>query len=473
MTTVNGVTYTWDNNGNLLNDGVNTYAYTIENRLSSITNGGETSCYYYNGLGDRLFQLVDGVTTHYMLDMNAGLTQVLTDGTDTYLYGLTTLTGAGRLGQKDTTTMEFFLGDAPRSCEASGAYPKHYPRQGIGEGYTLRQMTDSTGTLTLEKRYTPFGEVIASTGTGESVYGYTGEVTDPSGLVYLRARYYEPTDGRFISKDIWSGDYFRTQSLNRWKYVEGNPVNYTDTSGRYIDQTLNATQNPFDRFDRTLNYMYSEMVHNSRSMSAEYMRSLLTASTFCPEYLTGNDPFYYFLEAPLTAYWIFFNKVVSGGEWDHKPKIRSLLGLNRSWQDLYYPIRGNDEYEVYYDIWSNIHYGYVGSAIGFDEDSLKTFANMEKYAPLPLKALVKKYFGQYDPGDEISVEIGIGIWKANRYSISQSILHSAILNRLQSYFISQDQNGNGHLDDYEIDPVLGKLLQRGYIKNGELAGDWK
>lgn len=113
MTNVNGITYTWDDNpltragGNLINDGVNAYAYTIEDRLSSITNGGGTSNYYYNGLGDplkgarRLFQVVDGVTTHYMLDINAGvpparsyaggLTQVLTDGTNTYLYGLSHL----------------------------------------------------------------------------------------------------------------------------------------------------------------------------------------------------------------------------------------------------------------------------------------------------------------------------------------------------------------------------------------------
>ncbi len=231
MTTVNGVTYTWDNNhlkvarGNLINDGVNTYAYTIENRLSSITNGGETSYYYYNGLGDRLFQLVDGVTTHYMLDMNAALTQVLTDGTQTYLYGLS------RLGQKDATTMEFFLGDAPRSCEASGAYPKHYPRQGIGEGYTLRQMTDSTGTLTLEKSYTPFGEVIASTGTGESIYGYTGEVTDESGLVYLRARYYLPESGRLLTKDYWPINYNQPITNNHWIYVDANPIINTDPTG--------------------------------------------------------------------------------------------------------------------------------------------------------------------------------------------------------------------------------------------------
>jgi len=54
-------------------------------------------------------------------------------------------------------------------------------------------------------------------------------------LIHLRARYYAPTDGRFISRDTWAGDYNRPLSLNSWLYVEGNPVNFTDPSG-YISE---------------------------------------------------------------------------------------------------------------------------------------------------------------------------------------------------------------------------------------------
>jgi uncharacterized protein RhaS with RHS repeats len=48
------VTYTWDDNGNLLSDGVNTYTYDSVNRLTSV-NG--TTTYQYNGLGDRISQM--------------------------------------------------------------------------------------------------------------------------------------------------------------------------------------------------------------------------------------------------------------------------------------------------------------------------------------------------------------------------------------------------------------------------------
>jgi YD repeat-containing protein len=53
LATVNGVSYTWDNNGNLLNDGVSTYTYDHANRLKSVTMGSTTYTYAYNGLGDR------------------------------------------------------------------------------------------------------------------------------------------------------------------------------------------------------------------------------------------------------------------------------------------------------------------------------------------------------------------------------------------------------------------------------------
>jgi RHS repeat-associated protein len=54
---------------------------------------------------------------------------------------------------------------------------------------------------------------------------------DSTQLVYLRARWYNPVDGRFQSRDTWSGIDNRPLSLNKWIYVEGNPINLTDPSG--------------------------------------------------------------------------------------------------------------------------------------------------------------------------------------------------------------------------------------------------
>ncbi len=202
LTSVDSVNYTWDANGNLLNDGVNTYAYDAANRLISVTGASSAASYTYNGLGDRLTQ--NGI--HYTLDLNTGLTQVLDDGTNTYTYGL------GRISQSNTTT-EYFMGDALGS---------------------VRQLTANNGDIVLSKSYDPYGNVIQSTGSGSSPFAYTGEQQDASGLTYLRARYYNPVDGRFVSRDTWKGSYNSPQSLNRWNYTQSNPVNYTDPSGYCI-----------------------------------------------------------------------------------------------------------------------------------------------------------------------------------------------------------------------------------------------
>ncbi len=146
------------------------------------------------------------MTTNYTLDLNAGLTQALADGTSTYLYG------AGRIAQQSAAGKQYFLGDALGS---------------------VRQLADSDGAVSLARSYQPYGKLLASDGSSETSYGFTGEWTDTTGLVYLRARYYAPQSSRFITKDTWEGNNTSPLSLNRWSYAEGNPINFSDPSGRW------------------------------------------------------------------------------------------------------------------------------------------------------------------------------------------------------------------------------------------------
>jgi len=61
---------------------------------------------------------------------------------------------------------------------------------------------------------------------------FTGEQRDlETGLDYLRARYYDPATGRFVSRGADAGSGGRPWSQNRFAYVEGNPVIQTDPSG--------------------------------------------------------------------------------------------------------------------------------------------------------------------------------------------------------------------------------------------------
>lgn len=92
-----------------------------------------------------------------------------------------------------------------------------------------------TGSLRNQYEYDAFGlrTPLATAMNGSSKhYGYTGEETDDeTGLIYLRARYYDPGLGRFISADPFWGRLEEPASQNRYVYVQNNPLLYTDPSG--------------------------------------------------------------------------------------------------------------------------------------------------------------------------------------------------------------------------------------------------
>lgn len=91
--------------------------------------------------------------------------------------------------------------------------------------------SDSELTILLAKSYSPYDETIDSVGTFNTSFGFTSEMTDDTGLINLRARWYSPSEGRFIMKDSWSGDYRNPITLVKWLYANANPVMYTDPTG--------------------------------------------------------------------------------------------------------------------------------------------------------------------------------------------------------------------------------------------------
>jgi RHS repeat-associated protein len=79
--------------------------------------------------------------------------------------------------------------------------------------------------------YEPFGDNLVSTGVANSVYGFTGEWADPTSLIHLRARYYNPTDARFLQPDPFNGVPFVPSSQHAYQYGYNNPLRFTDPSG--------------------------------------------------------------------------------------------------------------------------------------------------------------------------------------------------------------------------------------------------
>jgi RHS repeat-associated protein len=80
--------------------------------------------------------------------------------------------------------------------------------------------------------YSPFGNLLAQTGSSGTVYRFTGEQYDRvAGLLYLRARFYNPALRVFLTRDPFLGSSWLPASQHPYTYGNSNPVNYTDPTG--------------------------------------------------------------------------------------------------------------------------------------------------------------------------------------------------------------------------------------------------
>ncbi len=212
-------TSTHDANGNLKTRGngasTDSYTYDAENRLvAAAVQGGAspgTVSYAYDADGLRTSRQAGGQTTTFLLDKTLKYPQVVVENTGgtstTYHYG-NQLIGQTRTGG----VTHFYLGDGQLST---------------------RQLTTPAGVVSDKYTYDAFGVTLASTGSTPNVYLYTGEQVDANvGFYYLRARYYAPQQGRFISADPEEGNIFEPVSLHRYLYANADPVDNRDPSGR-------------------------------------------------------------------------------------------------------------------------------------------------------------------------------------------------------------------------------------------------
>ncbi|WP_431685685.1 Ig-like domain-containing protein [Hahella sp. NBU794] len=288
----------------LHNGRVSTYTYDALYRLthdviSDPVNGDYSAEYRFDNVGNRTYNIIDGVHTAYSYDDNDRLTQ---QGGVTYAYdangntltetedGLVTarytysaknkllaVTKAGettsfgynpdgirtrKAGSGATTDfivdqnrdyaqvlqevvngakqVSYVYGDDLLSQARAGDV-SYYVYDGQG---SVRSLTNQTGVQTDSYHYDAFGILLHSEGDTPNSYLYTGEQYDASlDQYYLRARYYDQNQGRFTQMDTWMGVNSDPITLHKYLYANADSVNNIDPSGKFsIGQLMAGVQ---------------------------------------------------------------------------------------------------------------------------------------------------------------------------------------------------------------------------------------
>ncbi|KAB7765680.1 type IV secretion protein Rhs [Xanthomonas sp. LMG 12462] len=203
--THNGRTLTYDDNGNLISDGVRSYVWNVRNQLVEIREGSSTiAAFGYDPLGRRVARTEGGVATQYLYDGQNAVQEAIGNSANPILTG---------------------LGVDQRFARNGASGRTYYLTDQLG---TTRGLTNTSGDLVERYDYTPYGQLQNAPSGSTNPYRYTGREQDQSGLYYYRARYYSPDMGRFISEDSYG---FASGDANFYAYALGNPISYNDPSG--------------------------------------------------------------------------------------------------------------------------------------------------------------------------------------------------------------------------------------------------
>ncbi len=214
LTNWNGQALSYDDNGNLQSDGANTYTWNSRDQLVALA-GATSASFAYDGLGRRKSKTVNGVSTAYLYD---GMNPIQEQSGATIQANL--LAGPG-LDQWFARTQ--------------GGQTVSYLPDALGSTLALANASQA---LTTSYTYEPYGKTTTSGAATGNTFAYTGRENDGTGLYYYRARYYQPTIGRFVSPDPIGID----GGINLYGYVEGDPIGYVDPDG-LAKQKPNYTPN--------------------------------------------------------------------------------------------------------------------------------------------------------------------------------------------------------------------------------------
>jgi RHS repeat-associated protein len=202
--------FTYDDNGNLLNDGVRSFEWDVENRLISVTKGTHRSEFEYDPLGRRsriIEKDQDG----------QGVWSISSD--KRYLWE-----GSAIVEEESAngSTLKAFYGQGFVDTDGTALF---YTEDHLG---SVRELVDMSGVVRARYDYDPYGRMTKVMGDRDSLFLYTGMLWHKqSGLNFAFFRAYDPNLGRWISRDPLQ----ERGGMNFYAYANNSPVRFIDPSG--------------------------------------------------------------------------------------------------------------------------------------------------------------------------------------------------------------------------------------------------
>jgi RHS repeat-associated protein len=314
--------------------------------------------------------------------------------------------------------------------------------------------------------------------------GYTGEWWDESlEMVYLRARWYDAYLNRFTSPDPIIPDYQNPQTLNRYIYALGNPINLTDPSGLSAIGCGAETRNLTDWMVREMYYqsnnwpvqsgllgigiapfneMGNTLLGDVWSEPDIWLRALANQVLDFPGLELNSQQ-----QAELsrmqrdaatglllrgTAYIWWAEMVKDGARWDFKDAlITPPRGPGESIM-----LCGSDECGWYeYSMPGNIFYAYVGRAAGFSEFEIRAGAVYAQQTDPENVAWLNTWYGLDQASDQAAIELGFELFDLTRGTASEDILRvyfKYLVDAYQNRLAQANEPTGAYFTSYSIGP---------------------
>jgi RHS repeat-associated protein len=267
LTSTDTALYGYDNEGQLASKqagGTVSYSFDKAYRLVGI---GSTESFSYDGAGNRLRAVRNGVEVRYIYDANGNLlAEADSSNTITRYY----VHGAGLLAA---------------ITPAGDLYCYHY--DGVGNTVAV---TDASEAVVNSYDYSPFGMILAENETFPQPFKFVGKLgvmAESNGFYYMRARYYDPMVGRFISEDPLG---FDGGDVNLYVYAGLNPLLVVDPWGKESQQYGSIRNAPgfFESIGDSVRTDVDRVVHPDRYGENARVNTVMTYTAVAVDVVAGT-----------------------------------------------------------------------------------------------------------------------------------------------------------------------------------------